>query len=142
MQQRYKVRFAQSMSAESLNICTDSKDSVFMQSSICLMEKNYNDIEFDVDRFVKKMGYSKTLINNKLKELTGQSIGQFMRNFRLNVAYNTLVNMKENREINICDIACEVGFNDPKYFSKCFKEFYGMKPSEVRNKPVIDTQSV
>lgn len=78
------------------------------------------------------MGYSKTLVNKKMQELTGQPIGQFMKNFRLNVAQKMI---QENQDkVNVSEVAYAVGFNDPKYFTKCFKEFFGYLPSSGLNK--------
>ena len=81
------------------------------------------------------MGYSKTLVNQKLQSLTGQSIGQFMRNYRLNVAKDTLT--KVECDISVAEIAYAVGFNDPKYFTKCFKELFGVLPSEYFGKKIV-----
>ena len=77
------------------------------------------------------MGYSKTLVNRKLQDLAGQSTGQFMKNYRLKAAYEILT--KENIEhyVNVSEIAYSVGFNDPKYFTKCFKELYNILPSTL-----------
>ena len=50
------------------------------------MKEHYADAEYNLERFVRDMGYSKTLVNKKMQDLTGQPIGQFMKNYRLNVA--------------------------------------------------------
>ena len=60
--------------------------TTFMTSAINLMKEHYADSDYNLERFIRDMGYSKTLVNQKLQSLTGQSIGQFMRNYRLNVA--------------------------------------------------------
>lgn len=59
--------------------------------------------------------------------LVGQPIGQFMKNYRLNVARRMIQEGKG--DINVSEVAYAVGFNDPKYFTKCFKEFFGYLPS-------------
>ena len=91
------------------------------------MGKHYADSEYNLERFVRDMGYSKTLVNNKMQALVGQPIGQFMKNYRLNVAHRML--QERRGDINVSEAAYAVGFNDPKYFTKCFKEFFGYLPS-------------
>ena len=109
-----------------------SKDEEMLTTVYEVMSRHYADSEYGVDEFVKDMGYSKTYINSKLQSLTGNSIGQFMRSYRLNAARETL--MRASRDIAVADIALAVGFSDPKYFSRCFKEMYGISPSELLKK--------
>lgn len=128
LRRKYKSMFSTSMNCETLNINASSKDNTFMTSAINLMKEHYADSDYNLERFIRDMGYSKTLVNQKLQSLTGQSIGQFMRNYRLNVAKETLT--KVECDISVAEIAYAVGFNDPKYFTKCFKELFGVLPSE------------
>lgn len=132
LRQKYKCLFSTSMNHETLNIDANSKDNAFITSAIELMKEHYTDSEYNLERFVRDMGYSKTLVNQKLQSLTGQSIGQFMKNYRLNVAKDTL--KKTGNNISISEIAYAVGFNDPKYFTKCFKDLFGTLPSAYMEK--------
>ena len=68
----------------------------------------------------------------KKTDLTGQPIGQFMKNYRLNVAQRMI--QEGSGDVNVSEIAYAVGFNDPKYFTKCFKEFFGYLPSSKLGK--------
>ena len=63
--------------------------------------------------------------------LTGQSAGQFIRNYRLNLARELLLKNKVNRTMNISEIAYAVGFNDPKYFTRCFTKHFNVTPSSL-----------
>ena len=65
-------------------------------------------------------------LHRKLKALTGQSTTEFIRSQRLKLAIKLL---KENK-ISISEIGYTVGFNDPSYFAKCFKQEYGTSPTE------------
>ena len=131
LRHRYKERFAVSADMGELGLQEDSRDKMFMQRAIDFMKQNYADAEYDLERFVHDMGYSKTLVNQKLQDLTGQSIGQFMKTYRLNVSRQLLVG--EGLDMNISEIAYAVGFNDPKCFTKCFKRQFGMLPSALRD---------
>lgn len=66
-----------------------------------------------------------------MRSLTGQSAGQFIRNYRLNLARELLLKNKVTRTMNISEIAYEVGFNDPKYFTRCFTKHFNVTPSSL-----------
>lgn len=66
-----------------------------------------------------------------MQSLTGQSAGQFIRNCRLNLARELLLKNKVTRTMNISEIAYEVGFNDPKYFTRCFTKHFNVTPSSL-----------
>jgi AraC-like DNA-binding protein len=80
------------------------------------------------------MGMSKTLLNKRVQDAFGQSVGQFIRSYRLSVAREMLLNNRETKNRNISEIAYEVGFNDPKYFSRCFTKDFGVSPSSFPEK--------
>lgn len=132
LRNQYKKRFSACSKVEQLPIKEESRDKVFITNAIGLMEKNYADSEYNLDCFVRDMGYSKTLVNKKMQDLTGQPIGQFMKGFRLNVAQRMI--QEGTGTVNVSEIAYAVGFNDPKYFTRCFKEFFGYLPSSKLKK--------
>ena len=103
-----------------------SMDEMFLRRAIDCVNAHYSDCEFDLPEFVSSMGTSKTVLTEKLKALTGMSPGAFINNVRMTVAYKALTENKD--DVRISDIAFSVGFNDPKYFSSCFKKKYGMTP--------------
>jgi AraC-like DNA-binding protein len=67
------------------------------------------------------------LLFKKIKALTGYSIVDFVNMFKLRKAASRLA---ANPQLNISEIAFEVGFNDPKYFSRIFRKVFGVTPSE------------
>lgn len=99
----------------------------FMKRATEIMEQNYMDSEFGITEFAEAIGMSRSLVSKRLNEETGQSTGQFIRNYRLNIAKKLLLENVANR--NITEIAYKVGFNDPKYFTRCFTRQYGHSPS-------------
>ena len=104
-----------------------SIDEEFMQRAVDCVNRHIDDSEFDVPQFIDEMGTSKTTLYKKLKSLTGLNTSSFIRNIRLKAACRL---MEENPTIRVSDLAYGVGFNDPKYFSLCFKKEFGMLPSE------------
>lgn len=133
-QQHHKL-FKINMDPSLLNIDEESKDKKFMDKVMEIVSQNYKDSEFEVIVFSGKMGMSKTLLNTKLQELTGQSIAKFIRSYRLKAAQKIIETNSKTRNMNISEIAYEVGFNDPKYFTRVFSNHFGVSPSSL-----MDTQ--
>lgn len=107
----------------------ESRDEKFISKAIETIREMYKDPELDVPAFCAAMGMSKTLLNNRMQETLGQSTGQFIRTYRLSIAREMLINNNETHSMNISEIAYEVGFNDPKYFTRCFSKEFGFAPS-------------
>lgn len=104
-----------------------SLDESFLQKAINCVHKHLDDSEFDQQKFMEEMGASKSTLYRKLKSLTGLNSSAFIRNIRLKAACQI---MEEKKHIRISELAYAVGFNDPKYFSACFKREFGIQPSE------------
>ena len=105
-----------------------SIDELFLKHAVLKVEENLSDDTFDFDQFAVDMATSKSTLHRKLKSLTGLSPGEFIRSIRLKHA----VQMLTNNMGNISEIAFAVGFNDPKYFSRCFKIEFGHTPREYQ----------
>jgi AraC-like DNA-binding protein len=103
------------------------KSKGFMERATEIMEQNYGNSEFGIDEFAEALGMSRSLVSKGLNHEAGQSTSQFIRNYRLSVAKRLLLDNWANR--NITEIAYKVGFNDPKYFTRCFTRQYGCSPS-------------
>ena len=89
------------------------------------------DPDFTMEKFGQEVGLSRMQLHRKLKVLTGESPGDFLRTMRLKRARRLL----ESKAGNVSEIAYEVGFNNPKHFSKFFKEEFKVSPSQyVANK--------
>jgi signal transduction histidine kinase/CheY-like chemotaxis protein/AraC-like DNA-binding protein/streptogramin lyase len=104
-----------------------SLDERFLQKLIKVVQNRLNDPEFGVIDLCGTAHLSNTQVNRKLKALTGTP-SQFIRSIRLQKALELL----QNTDLNISEIAYEVGFNDPSYFSRSFFEEFGHPPKEVR----------
>lgn len=130
---RYQQKFKIEMDVEALNIEKESGDKKFINQVMDVVKEHYKNPYFEVSDFSEAVGVSKSLLNKKLQNLIGQSAGQFIRNYRLNTARELLIKNRETKQMNIAEIAYEVGFNDPKYFARCFSKQFNMKPSEFMN---------
>jgi signal transduction histidine kinase/AraC-like DNA-binding protein len=130
---RYQRKFKTNMDVEALNIEEESGDKKFINQVMEAIKEHYKNPYFEVSDFSEAVGVSKSLLNKKLQSLIGQSAGQFIRNYRLNTARELLLKNRETKQMNIAEIAYEVGFNDPKYFARCFSKQFNMTPSELMN---------
>ena len=106
----------------------------FVERATDVMEQNYGNSEFGISEFAEALGMSTSLVSKRLNAETGQSTSQFIRNYRLTVGRKLLLENYANR--NITEIAYKVGFNDPKYFTRCFTRLYGCSPSSYAEEDV------
>ena len=104
-----------------------SLDEDFLQRAISCVQKHLDNSEFDQQQFMEEMATSKSTLYKKLKSLTGLNTSAFIRNIRLKAACQII---EEKKRVRISELAYAVGFNDPKYFSACFRKEFGMLPSE------------
>ncbi len=105
-------------------------DRKFMDKLVELMEKNMDNGDLVVDDFVRELAVSRSVFFKKLKTLTGLAPIEFIKEMRINRA----VQLIGTGEYSMTQIAYMVGINDPRYFSKCFKQKMGMTPTEYRDK--------
>ena len=126
---RKQLNFAESMDAEALKFNDESPDKQFIDKALRIIRENYTDPAFDVAEFIDMMGISRSLLHKKLKNLAGQSASRFIRIYRLNIAREVIIKNRETHSLNISEIAYKVGFNDPKYFTRCFTKHFGIQPS-------------
>ena len=126
---RMKDRFADQEEIEVNTFVQNQPDRDYLERAIKVVYENLDNSEFDVPQFCQQMNSSKTLLYSKLKSLTGQSATEFVRNIRLKEAKKLLQNNAHQHTIS--EISYMVGFNDPLYFSRCFRKYFGFPPSEV-----------
>ncbi|MBC7847854.1 MAG: helix-turn-helix transcriptional regulator [Flavobacterium sp.] len=103
-----------------------------MEKIIKVIEENISDSEFGVDQLCDKMFLGQRQLYRKINAITGLTVSEFIKEIRLKRA-EQLVLMKCG---TISEIAYKVGFNDPKYFSKCFKQQFGVTPAQYSSKQV------
>ena len=100
-------------------------DIEFVQKALAFVEKNISNPELSVQELSRELLLGRATLYRKLFELTGQTPVEFIRSIRLQRAKKLM----ESGKLTVAEIAYEVGFNDPKYFTKVFKEAFGVTPS-------------
>lgn len=107
------------------------QDQVLIDKSIKIIKDNFNNPEFDMNMLGTELGMGRSKLYMKIKEITGFTPNELTLNLKLQEAVILLDN-KSN--LNISEIAFELGFSSTKYFTKCFKTFYGMTPQDWRKR--------
>jgi signal transduction histidine kinase/ligand-binding sensor domain-containing protein/DNA-binding response OmpR family regulator len=120
-----RLHFTNNLNIEPKDITITSLDEQFVQKSLDLVEKNISNADYTVEELSRDLGMSRTLLYKKIIALTGKSPLEFIRSLRLKRAAQLL----QKSQLNVSEVAFRVGFNDPKYFRKHFKNEYGMIPS-------------
>ncbi len=110
-------------------IATNVPDQDLLDKATDIVLAQLQDDKFDVDMFAQEMNLGRTTFFNKLKAITGLTPNQFIMNIRLKKAAELLTG---HQEMNISDVAYSVGFTSPYYFSRCFKELFGVTPGEYK----------
>ncbi|OHX64700.1 hypothetical protein NH26_24365 [Flammeovirga pacifica] len=98
----------------------------FLEKTIEIVENNLSDPNLNVQLLVDEMAMSQSALYKKMKDVTGKSLVEFIKDVRMRKAGELLL----SSNLKIFEIAYEIGFNDVKYFRKCFKDHYGMSASE------------
>lgn len=128
IEQRRKLRdkFEKNITIDPSEVTVTSVDENFLRKAAKIVEKHIDDTEFSVEQFSKEMLMDRNNLYRKLKKLVNQSSSQFIRTIRLKRATQLL----KQKTAPINEIAFMVGFENPSYFSECFKKQFSVSPSE------------
>ena len=110
-------------------VVMSSSDQEFVERLRLIIQHNMGYSEFGVEAIGREMGLSRVQLYRKVKAVMGISVVDLLRKSRLQRAKSQL----EHTDKGIAEIAYEVGFSSPSYFTKCFKDEYGMQPSDIRS---------
>ena len=113
-----------------LSSTLSNKETDFSAKLLDAIQKLYKDPDLDVHALADAMDTNRSLLNEKIQNALGMTTAQFIRTYRLNVAKEMICN-GTNKDMNISEIAYEVGFNDPKYFTRCFAKEFNATPSDL-----------
>ena len=126
---RLKKMFSSPQETPGSHLAGSSVDEEFISKAFAILEKSFWNPEFSANQFASEMFVSRSLLYKKFRAITDLNITDFINSFKLRKAVELI---RENKQ-PIADIAFNVGFNDPKYFSRIFRKFYGMSPSEFQS---------
>lgn len=101
-------------------------DDEFKEQLLALMEENYQNGEWGIDQISSSLCLSRVQFYRKVKAMTGLTPVDMLRSFRLSKS----VDLLKTKQLTISEIAYECGFSSPSYYTRCFKEKFGVSPSD------------
>ena len=135
--QRLKAKFSSSDSFTPSEIAVSSLDEQLLKKAFKVVEDNISNEQFDIPFFCAELGVSRTMLFTKIKAWSNFTPNEFIHEIRMKRAAQLL----EQNKINISQISYKVGFNNPKYFSKCFQKKFGETPSQYQSKFSNDSKT-
>ncbi len=134
IENRKKLRksFIRSIEFVPKDIATSHTDEKFLQRTLEIIETNIANPGFGVQKLAAEMCVSRSLLHKKLTAIVDLSANDFITLIKLKKSALLLL----NSNLSISEIAFEAGFNDPKYFSRCFKKHFGKSPSEYLSEKI------
>jgi len=129
LRRKLRDRFKASVPLKPGEIAVTSMDDVFLNKVMTAVEQHIEDERFHIDELSALVGMSRKQLHRKLTALTNQAPGEFIRYIRLHRAMDLL----QKGAGTVSEVAYRVGFSDPSYFSKCFRQQFGNAPTDVRN---------
>jgi signal transduction histidine kinase/ligand-binding sensor domain-containing protein/DNA-binding response OmpR family regulator len=124
--EKLKEKYRRDHYSEVKDIVQNSKDKDFLQELINVIETHISSPEMDINYICTQIGMSRTSLYHKIKSITGQSIGEFIRSIRLKKAAQLLT----EEDISITEAMYNVGIQTQSYFTKAFKAEFGKTPSQ------------
>jgi DNA-binding response OmpR family regulator len=126
--QQLRKRFSKASIIKPSEVTATSIDQEFLGKTIKIIDSNFEDVQFSVDKLAEQMNMSVSQLNRKLNALIDQPPGHLIRSFRLLRAADLL---KQNAG-TVAEVCYKVGFNDQAYFSRAFKKQFGVSPSDYK----------
>ena len=105
-----------------------SMDQLFLEKVNATIENHLSDENFGVVELAEALGLSRWQLNRRLKDISGQSPSQRIRELRLRKAFDLL----QNNVANVSEVSYRVGFGSPTYFNTCFSQYFGYPPGKVK----------
>lgn len=126
--ERLKKAYRSLINPEDMNVSVPDYDALFLQKCYSFLQTHITDSNITIEDFGHELGMSRTQLYRKIKQLTSLSPSRFILGIRLKIAAELL----QNETTTVSDICYRVGFSSLSYFTRCFREQYGMSPSDYR----------
>lgn len=132
---RLKERYARLSNIEAMDLVHSEKDKEFMNHLLQVIDTHLINPDFDIEQLCHEMGMSRTRLYQKIKSISQQSIGDFIRTIRLKKA----VDIMTHEDVSLTEVMYRIGIQTQSYFTKAFKKEFGKTPTqfmqEIRTNP-------
>ncbi|ELR68710.1 histidine kinase [Fulvivirga imtechensis AK7] len=108
------------------NLQVEDKEQAFLLQVKGIIEENISDPTFSVVKLQDLMGMSRMVLHRKLRTLIGFSAINLIKAMKMERAREIL---ERSKDIGVAEVAYDLGYSDPSYFSKCYKQYFGSSPS-------------
>jgi signal transduction histidine kinase/DNA-binding response OmpR family regulator/ligand-binding sensor domain-containing protein len=129
-QRELKEKYSKRIQVDPSNVTITSMDEELLVKAMKVIEQNIANANYSVDDFVSDMNVGRTILYQKIHDIVGMSIKEFILNIRLKRSAYLL----EKSDLTVAEVAYQTGFNNAKYFSVCFKKQFEISPSEMKKK--------
>ncbi len=109
----------------------NERDKELLAKCVSIIKENFENQEFDVTALASELCMGRSKLYMQFKQITGLTPNEFILKVKLDEA---MLMLKNHPELNISEISIRLGFSSPRYFSKCFKSYFGVAPQAVRSK--------
>ncbi len=127
---KMRDKFSDESIVKPAEITVSSIDEKLLKRALAIVEENISNEFFNIQLFSSELGVSRTMLFTKVKAWTNLTPNEFIHSMRMKRAAQIL----EQNKVTISEVSYQVGFNNPKYFSKCFQKYHGSTPSEYAGK--------
>lgn len=124
--QKLKEKYGFAQLSEKIQQIDEEKDQAFLNDFLLIIHENLSDPEMNIELICNKIGMSRTKLYTKVKDLTGQPIGDFIRSIRL----KTALQLMTEQQMPIAEVMYRVGIQTQSYFTKAFKNEFGKTPMQ------------
>jgi AraC-like DNA-binding protein/ligand-binding sensor domain-containing protein len=114
-----------------IEMATNEREQEFLAAANQIVEENWENPDFDTQLWSRELNMSRTRFFNQIKKITGTTPNDYLLSLKMNKAQALL---QHEKNFTISEIAYQLGFTNPAYFSKCFKKQFGITPQEYRKK--------
>ncbi|MEO0472541.1 MAG: two-component regulator propeller domain-containing protein, partial [Bacteroidota bacterium] len=128
LRRKTRARFETILKLEPREIAPTTSDERFLAKALDIVENQMGNTSFSVEQFARELAVSRPLLFTKMKSITGQTPNNFLKKIRLKRSAQLL----QQGDDSVAQIAYQVGFSDPRYFSKCFQKEFGVNPKVYR----------
>ncbi len=133
---RMQEIYSKQIDSTPIAISTNKRDQELLKLATDVIGKFLDDADFNVNTFATEMALSRSKLYLKIKGLTGMTPNEFIVNTRLKKGASLLLT---SSDLSVSDITYMVGFTSPRYFSKCFKNLFGLSPLNYRRANGVNT---